>query len=330
MSPADRIPKPHARLRALLAAFVAVIALGAAPGRATADEALDAYKKGASLFDGAQYLEAAAAFRQAYDLKPSWKLLYNIGQCEAAAKRYGHALVAFESYLVEGGDEIQNARRVEVMQEIERLRPLVGMMEIKAPDGARVTVDDEIVGTAPLTGPLRVSAKEHHVVISLNGEAVLDQRVSVPGQSTITVNASEEPPRPAATEAAGEAAGSEPIAPAQLGQGDGRKMSPLVIASIVTGAVGLVGAGLGGYFVYKGSTDFDAYKKAAANGDADKYADYKNDVIPADKIAVGVSFGVGGALIATAATLLIVDAFGEKSDAAVAVAPAPGGLSVEF
>ncbi|MBN2530773.1 MAG: hypothetical protein JXR76_30580 [Deltaproteobacteria bacterium] len=41
------------------------------------------------LFENEQYPEASAKFRKAYELKPSWKILVSIGQCEATAKNRG-------------------------------------------------------------------------------------------------------------------------------------------------------------------------------------------------------------------------------------------------
>ena len=42
---------------------------------------------GTTRFQEARYVEAAEAFREAYELKPNWKLLYNLAQSEAASKR---------------------------------------------------------------------------------------------------------------------------------------------------------------------------------------------------------------------------------------------------
>ena len=55
---------------------------------------------------GERFLEAVRAFRSANEINPSWKIEFNIGQCEAALKRYGLAMEAFEKYLALGGDEV--------------------------------------------------------------------------------------------------------------------------------------------------------------------------------------------------------------------------------
>ena len=72
------------------------------------------FQKGADLYENSAFDRAADAFRQAYAIRPSWKLYYNIGQSEAAAKHYGLALEAFEKYLAEGGDDVEKERSDEV------------------------------------------------------------------------------------------------------------------------------------------------------------------------------------------------------------------------
>ncbi|MBN2673405.1 MAG: tetratricopeptide repeat protein [Deltaproteobacteria bacterium] len=103
--------------------------------------AKEAFDEGTKLFSQKQYDEAAERFREAYALKATWKLLYNIGQAEAAAKRYGLALEAFERYLAEGGDEVENSRRSEVLEEIRKMRDMVGDLLVKGPADAVVSVD---------------------------------------------------------------------------------------------------------------------------------------------------------------------------------------------
>ena len=60
-----------------------------ASDRVAADEgtAKQAYTDGVELFDRGEYAQAADKFREAYRLKPTWKVLYNVGQSEAAASR---------------------------------------------------------------------------------------------------------------------------------------------------------------------------------------------------------------------------------------------------
>ncbi len=153
-------------MKTLLSIVSIICALQLGTARAAADE-LDAravFEKGIDLFKAREYSAAAAAFRKANELKPNWKILYNIGQSEAAAKRHGLALQAFESYLSQGGDDVSDDRESELEKEIERLRKIVGFLKITAPDGVAVVVDGLDRGRAPLSGGLPVAASVEHQV----------------------------------------------------------------------------------------------------------------------------------------------------------------------
>jgi tetratricopeptide (TPR) repeat protein len=90
-----------------------------------------AFNDGTELFEQQKFSDAARRFRDAYEIRPNWKLLYNIGQCEAAARRYGVALELFESYMAAGGDNIDQERTRELIGEMERLRNLVGFLDFQ-------------------------------------------------------------------------------------------------------------------------------------------------------------------------------------------------------
>ena len=120
------------------------------------------FDRGVSLFDDEKYTDAADAFRKAYETRPSWKILFNIGQAEAAAGRLGLSLEAFQQYMVEGGDEIPDDRKDYVIREIKRLKELVGELKIEAPDGSILYVDDVKRDTTPLKRPVLVVAGEDH------------------------------------------------------------------------------------------------------------------------------------------------------------------------
>jgi hypothetical protein len=151
------------------------------------------YKKGVKFFDKGDFVEASKAFREANRLKPSWKLFYNIGQSEAAAGRYGLALEAFEAYLVQGADQVPEGRGETVLKEVQRLRVLVGTIQVEAPKGTALEVDDMPRGEIPFQGPVRVAAGKHRVVLKVDGKIALDQQISVAGGMTTNVELKEQP-----------------------------------------------------------------------------------------------------------------------------------------
>ena len=149
-----------------------------------------AFDKGTEQFRAGEYKAAATSFEEAYRLRPSWKIRFNIGQCRAAAKMYGRALEAFEAYLSEGGDDVPPEKKYDVINEIRNIRELVGYVDIEAAEGMTVHLDGEERGAAPLPGPVALSAGvNHRVVVILGDETVLDREVRVNSGNTLRVSA---------------------------------------------------------------------------------------------------------------------------------------------
>jgi len=285
-------------------AVVFAMALGLQSATALADEAKDAYDKGVEAFNSSRYSEAADLFREANELKPSWKLLYNIGQSEAAAKRHGLALEAFETYLAKGGDDIPDSRREEVMAEVDRLRKMVGMVEIKAPEGAEVFVDGVSRGTAPLLGKLPVSAGVKHTTHAvLEGEKIKQREFKVMGSDTITVDLSPDKEGPAEPEPGDADPESSPQPPPVEDGPSGLKTGGWVMVG-VGGAMLIAGAVTGAMSL---NLDDELYNDCPDNHCAD---DRQKDIDKLGSLSAVTDvmlFG-GGAIAATGVVLLIIDA----------------------
>jgi len=164
------------------------------PAGSENDPARKKYREGVDLFEEGTHKEAADAFREAHRLRPSWKILFNIGQSEAAAGRFGLALEAFEKYLAQGKDEIPVERKDFVLKEVERLRLMVGQVEVKAPDGCEVTIDDAKRGITPFTVPLLVATGvEHEIVVKKQDYELHRQKFSVFGGQTAVISVKDKP-----------------------------------------------------------------------------------------------------------------------------------------
>jgi len=158
------------------------------------DVAKKLFEGGIKYFEQEEYEAAAEAFREAYRTRPSWKILYNIGQSEAAAGRYGLAMEAFQQYLVDGKDEIPSERREYVLKEIKNLRELVGQVVVKAPAGSVVYIDKVFRGQLPGNKPiLVVGGKTHELVVLKDKKEILRRQFSVWGGKGISIRAGEKP-----------------------------------------------------------------------------------------------------------------------------------------
>lgn len=138
--------------------------------KAKLDEAREHYEKGLKLFEDGAYDAARIEFERAYELSPTYRLLYNIGQVQREQLDYVGAIRSFESYLAEGGSAIPEVRRKEVTDAIAVLKTRVATVMITVNvEGADVFVDDVAVGKSPLNKPVMVNAGRRKISASKPG-----------------------------------------------------------------------------------------------------------------------------------------------------------------
>jgi tetratricopeptide (TPR) repeat protein len=175
------------------------ILLGAslAAGVAHADGKLDAAKahlqSGAALYEENNFHGALAEFQRAYELAPSYKILFNIAQVELELQDHAGAFKAYTRYLREGGPDLAPARRAQVELELERLGGRVGFLVIQTAAGAQVVVDEAPVGYAPLPEPVAVSAGKHRVTVIVPGREPITRVFDVAGHQDVTAALTVEP-----------------------------------------------------------------------------------------------------------------------------------------
>lgn len=312
-------------LAALLAASVAAAEDKAVPPANGSPEAAAqiAFREGVELFKNARYEEAVAAFRRANEIRPSWKILYNIGQCEAALKRYGRALEAFETYLAEGGDDVPTERVDYVIEEVRRLKEMVGSIDFGVPAGLSVVVDGEVRGRTPLGGPVRVTAGVPHAVRLLaDFEEVSARTVTVGSGQQVTIELGEgKAAQPISPHAAEPAASLEPQ-PAPEGR---TRLAPVYfwVGLGVTGALGIGTVAL--ELAIK-----DKWEEASADP---ANASLKDEGKSLQAAGIALLACTGAAALATAVLAIFTDFRGDEDDAPVSIGPASvqggGGLAVE-
>ncbi len=333
------------RLAFLLVLGVASFAL------AGTDDARSLFDDARKLFSEERFTEAAVAFRAAYEANPSWKLLYNIGQCESAAKNYGPALEAFEAYLAMGGDDINEERRKEVETETDRLRRLVGFVTINAPEGATIHIAGMYRGTAPLPGALPVTAGIVQELRVLVGFREIEKRpLKISGMQSLTVDvvdagpeegastvgpppvAPETPPSESASEAPARpesqptpavkndpppeatATAASPVHPAS-------RRSVLVPAGIVllaTGGAALIAGSITGGAALAIRDDLEAH---CTDGECPPAWHDDNDRMRGLSVASTILLPLGGAAAVTGLVLLLVGKKKHENEQAVSVLP---------
>ncbi len=279
-------------------------------------QAKAAFDNAVKLFKNGYYEEAADEFRKANAVKPTYTLLYNIGQSEAAAKRYGLAYDAFEEYLSRGGDDIIEERRKQVVAEMERLSKMIGSLEIAAPPGCTVFIDDRDRGTTPLPGRVKLAVGVvHKIEIKKDGETIHTNNIKVSYGELIREEIKSETAQTTTSlvSDAEEAAFSEPEAKSTQSRENFSgsdfvaidRYKPLKISGLVTLASGgamLAAAVITGVVALNKNVTI---KKNCGNSICDEGE--KTDVLSRDTLAISTDVLIGvGATATVLGTVLLV------------------------
>jgi tetratricopeptide (TPR) repeat protein len=253
------------------------------------------------------YDTALAAFREAYDRTSRPVLLYNIGMCYRAMVDAPNALEAFRKY-VEAGRETEPAERIAEVEGLIREMEAAteeprAMLTVQASEpGARIFVDGEDVGQAPLAEPLQVRAGTRVVEVRLEGFLVARQEVALTAGQTTTISLV-----------------LQPQEQEQEQEQPGSARAWFWVSFGLTGAAGAALAVTGGLMLSGREEYIDGGRR-----DAELY-DTTMDLALASDILLGVTVAA-----AVATSILAYFAWSEdgdeteRTDAALAVAP--GGL----
>jgi hypothetical protein len=180
--------KLRARSRMTFLALAIVLSGVAFSRVATADEskeAIEHFERGVALYKASSFEAALVEFDEVYRLSGNYRLLFNIGLCRMETKDDVGAIEAFKRYLLEGGDQIDKAKREEVNEQLQKLQMSVTRISLNtnATAGAEVFVDDQKVATLPLSGPLVVKVGKRRVSVSQGGRTATKTLVVTGGEN---------------------------------------------------------------------------------------------------------------------------------------------------
>lgn len=156
------------------------------------------YERGLQLFNEDNFDAALFEFERAYELAPSFKILYNMGRIQREQKNYAAAMRSYSRYLREGGAAIPAERRAEVEKELGILKPRVAEITVKVNvDGANVYADDvpvcaatiesSCIGISPLREPIVVNGGRHKFTATKKGYSTATALIAVVGSDVAEV-----------------------------------------------------------------------------------------------------------------------------------------------
>jgi hypothetical protein len=132
-------------------------------------------------------LEAAIVeFKQAYALSPHPSVLYNLGQAYAASGRAVEAVQTLRKYLDAADPKTDAERRAQAAALMEYQGQRIGTLELEIePKGAELSLDGDPIGSAPLAGPMQVTAGTHALTVSRLGYVPRTVRVEVVARQAV-------------------------------------------------------------------------------------------------------------------------------------------------
>lgn len=147
-----------------------------------------AYESGKLLYGDGDYAGALLKFRAAYDESKDARLLWNVAACEKNLRHYASVLSLVRQYLDEGATTLSPADKSEAETLLTTIEPFTAALEAKvSEEGARVYVDDALVGTTPLAKPVVVDIGVRKVRVQKDDFEELVKEIPVGGGPKITI-----------------------------------------------------------------------------------------------------------------------------------------------
>jgi hypothetical protein len=150
--------------------------------------ARDAYDRATVLVSSGDAAGALAKYQEAYDASNDPRLLFDMAICERDLHAYARMQRLLLRYAREAGDALTPEQRADVDAALAAIHALVGTVKLAVSEpGADVSVDNESVGTTPLTAPFTVDTGTHSLRVKKPGFDTVAQTIDVPGGNEETV-----------------------------------------------------------------------------------------------------------------------------------------------
>ena len=227
-------------------------------------------KARASFYDGVELykegsLEAALAeFQKAYQISPTYRVLYNIAQVYFELHDYVNSYANLKEYVRQGGDDIPAPRRAQVEDLSRKLKRRIAYLDIVCTvSDVDIRVDDISVGKTPLASPVLVNAGPRKISAVKPGYPVTARIITVAGAERSTVRMELTPPVEVQSSKFAEAPAGAPAlpkpAPSTLNQAEQRTRPSRkwLIASLSAAGGCAVAAGISGWQMFEAKSDFD-------------------------------------------------------------------------
>lgn len=148
--------------------------------------ALNDYRAGNQLFRQNDKARAGAHYRAAYEASRDPRLLWNIAVVEKDLWQYHKAAISLRRYLQEAGSLLSNEEQQDARDLLEVVQNFIANVTFEVePAGATISADGEVLGRAPLVGPVPLSLGTREILVEKGGFTTFRARVGLMGSETV-------------------------------------------------------------------------------------------------------------------------------------------------
>ncbi len=285
------------------------------------EQARKHFSQGLKLYKDRDFDAALVQFDRAYAIKPNFKVLYNIAQCDFELHQYVEARDTLMHYLKDGEGLLEAERKTAVETDLGELQHRIAHITLSVNvTGATVYVDGKKAGITPLGATLDVNEGQRTISVETAERGTKQRIVRVAGgeEQAVSLEFATSSATPSATAAN----------PSKLDTAPRATSSGLGTGFWVTGGVALAlgaGAGVTGYLALKAqddhNKDLERYGVTASKLD-DSRQQAKTFALTSDILA-GSAF-----VCASIATVLLLTHDSGSGSETVSLGVGPGNVSV--
>jgi tetratricopeptide (TPR) repeat protein len=296
---------------------------GAANAETRRAQAKSKYEQGVELYRNARYADAVQLFLEADALSPSAALSFNIARAYEKLADDAATLRWYRNYL-RLNPEAPNRDEVKQSEQTLSLalakKGIQQLTVLSMPSGATVALDGQALGVTPLTLELKPGA--HRALVTLRGFADAQRDFTLTAPSPLDLMIELQPASAANLQLTTNQAANAGNGAASREQTPDSRDRRFGIAPWITLGAGAIALGGSAYFELRRRSAEDAVRD-----DKTQLATKEDvDAMNSRQTTSRVLLGVGGVLVATGATLLVLNTRLTPESTAV-VSALPGGAA---
>ncbi len=171
-------------------AVAAFLMLSAMPETVRAQGDAAAMQQGDKAASAGKWEEALVAYDAAHKAKPTAQSSRKRANALYKLNRTVDAYEAYEALLREHGSRLARTDKDLALKRRDELRRKTGTLKINVSEtSAQISVDGKVIGTSPLTAPVRTTLGKHLVAIEKPGFERFTKEVEVSGSGSMSVDA---------------------------------------------------------------------------------------------------------------------------------------------